>query len=114
MDEKTLLSYSSVKEVLDNCFEKKTLLELFPDAKEISYGSWSENSNELEIVLENGSVETIEFLLYRESLTKDGKVREDNDPNLGIDYAGRYTLQAFFVDGGDTFPICLDCGLEIN
>ena len=112
MTEEQLYNFKDVETLIKECFDK-TLKELFPDANTIKPGNWSSYSNELDVQMTSGDIETMEFCLYREPLTKDGKARLDNDEELDTDYAGRLTLQTFFVDGGDVFPVCLDCGINL-
>ena len=103
----------TLSQVITNCFGNLALKDIFADYNEIKYGSWSNVSVDVECILQSGKKETVELLLYREPLSKDKTVRTDNDPLLGIDYAGRYTLQAFYKDG-DVFNLCLDCGLTLE
>ena len=112
MTVKELENYT-LSQVITNCLGGLLLKDVFTDYNEISYGSWSNVSVDVECILQSGKKEIVELLLYRESLSKDGTVRTDDDPNLGLDYAGRYTLQAFFKDG-DVFNLCLDCGLTLE
>ncbi len=109
---KQLCTIKTLDELLNICFDNKNLKDFFPNLNNVKPGEWCENDVTIDVYLPNKSdVDKVNICLYREPLTKDGKSRNDSDPFLENDYAGRFTVQAFWSDGQVFDAICFDAGL---
>ncbi len=93
-------------------FGAKDIIDLYPDAYDLSPTEWSEHWVNA-ILLDDNTAEPIEIGVYREPIAKDENGRDILDDNDELHYSGHLTIEWFYKDGGDCGDHCIDCGLPL-